>query len=131
MDGGNLSGGAGTFQHRRSPIDAVKERVQLPKRSWGKNLSGNGSIGIVFGLMLLMVSLVAALLIGGPLAMHSQAGVILTAVIIIVWFVLISLVQSSLQGHYSAALHGYFDVGEASIQFDQTRLQDALSPKES
>ncbi len=111
------------------PIDAVKESVGLLKRSWGENLIGNGGIGIVFGLLMVLAVLVGAVLIGGAVAMHSIVAIVVAAVIVVMGFVLLGLVQASLQGIYSAALYRYAESGEASVGFDQALLQQAFAPK--
>ncbi|KAA0069311.1 DUF6159 family protein [Rhodanobacter sp. T12-5] len=111
------------------PIDAVKESVALLKRSWGENLIGNGGIGIVFGLLMVLAVLVGAVLIGGAVAMQSVVAIVVAAVIVVTGFVLLGLVQASLQGIYSAALYRYAESGEASVGFDQALLQQAFAPK--
>ncbi|HTH67940.1 MAG TPA: DUF6159 family protein [Rhodanobacter sp.] len=111
------------------PIDAVKESVALLKRSWGENLIGNGGIGIVFGLLMVLAVLVGAVLIGGAVAMQSVVAIVVAAVIVVTGFVLLGLVQASLQGIYAAALYRYAESGEASVGFDQALLQQAFAPK--
>ena len=44
-------------------------------------------------------------------------------------FVLLGLIQASLQGIYAAALYRYAEAGEASVGFDQALLQQAFAPK--
>ncbi|MGY3041301.1 hypothetical protein ACVWWQ_002933 [Rhodanobacter sp. TND4EL1] len=111
------------------PVDAVKESVELLKRSWGENLIGNGGIGIVFSLMMVLAVLVSAALIGGAVALQSVAAIAVAVVIVIVGFILLGLVQASLQGIYAAALYRYAEAGEASVGFDQALLQQAFAPK--
>jgi hypothetical protein len=111
------------------PVDAVKESVELLKRSWGENLIGNGGIGLVFGLMMFLAVLVSAALIGGAVAMQSMVAIVLAVVITVVAFVLLALVQSSLQGIYAAALYRFAEGGEVSVGFDQALLQQAFAPK--
>lgn len=111
------------------PVDAVKESVNLLKRSWGENLIGNGGIGIVFGLMMLLAVLVGGLLIAGAVALHSVVAIGLAVVVVVAGFILLGLIQSSLQGIYAAALYRYAEAGEASVGFDQALLQQAFSSK--
>jgi len=111
------------------PVDAVKESVELLKRSWGENLIGNGGIGIVFSLMMVLAVLVSAALIGGAVALQSVAAIAVAVLIVIVGFILLGLVQASLQGIYAAALYRYAEAGEASVGFDQALLQQAFAPK--
>jgi hypothetical protein len=111
------------------PIDAVKRSVELLKRSWGENLIGNGGIGVVFTLVMLLAVVVSAVLVGGALALHSIVAIVIVAAFIVVGFVLLALIQSSLQGIYSAALYRFAESGEASVGFDQALLEQAFRDK--
>jgi hypothetical protein len=111
------------------PVDAVQRSVALLKRSWGENLIGNGGIGVVFGLLMVLAVLLSAVLIGGAVAMQSVVAIAVAAVVVVLGFVLLGLVQSSLQGIYAAALYRYAEAGEASVGFDQALLQQAFAPK--
>ncbi len=111
------------------PIDAVKRSVELLKRSWGENLIGNGGIGVVFTLAMVLAILVAALLIGGALALHSIVAVVIVAALVVTGFVLLALIQSSLQGIYSAALYRFAGNGGTSAGFDQLMLEQAFRNK--
>lgn len=111
------------------PVDAVKRSVELLKRSWGENLIGNGGIGVVFGLLMVLAVLLGAALIGGAVALQSAVAIVLAAVVVVLGLTLLGLVQASLQGIYSAALYRYAEAGEASVGFDQALLQQAFAPK--
>lgn len=111
------------------PVDAVKRSVELLKRSWGENLIGNGGIGVVFGLLMVLAVLLGAALIGGAVVLQSAAAIVLAAVVVVLGLTLLGLVQASLQGIYSAALYRYAEAGEASVGFDQALLQQAFAPK--
>lgn len=111
------------------PVDAVKHSVELLKRSWGENLIGQGGIGIVFGLLMVLAAIVGAVLIAGAVALQSLAAIVLTVVVVVLGFVLLGLIQSSLQGIYAAALYRYAEAGEVSVGFDQALLQQAFAPK--
>jgi hypothetical protein len=108
------------------PVDAVKRSVELLKRSWGENLIGNGGIGVVFGLIMVAAMLIAAIVMVAAVATQSIAVIVLAAVVIVTGFVVLALIQSSLQGIYSAALFRYAESGEASIGFDQGLLEQAF-----
>lgn len=112
------------------PVDAVKRSAQLLKRSWGENLIGNGGIGVVFGVLMLLAVLLAAALVGGAVALQSIPALVLACAVAVLGFVLLGLVQSSLQGIYAAALYRYAEAGEASVGFDQALLQHAFRPKD-
>lgn len=112
------------------PVDAVKRSVELLRRSWGENLIGNGGLGLVFGLLMFVAALLAAALIVGAVALQSTLAIVLAAVVAVLGFVLLGLIQSSLQGIYSAALYRYAEAGEASVGFDQGLLEQAFRSKQ-
>ncbi|TPG45889.1 hypothetical protein EAH75_17610 [Rhodanobacter glycinis] len=112
------------------PVDAVKRSVELLKRSWGENLIGNGGIGVVFGLLMLVAVLAGAVLIGGAFALQSVVAIVLAVTLVVLGFILLGLIQSSLQGIYAAALYRYAESGEASVGFDQALLEQAFRSKQ-
>jgi hypothetical protein len=90
------------------PIEAIKRSTSLLKRTWGEQVVGNFSIGLIFGLL----TLAAVFVVGIPLGMLAAASgsviVIILAVAIIVLVVVgISLIGSALNGIYVAALYRY------------------------
>ena len=111
------------------PVDAVKRSVELLKRSWGENLIGNGGIGVVFGLAFFLAVLLMMALMVGAVATHSIVAVVVAGAILVVVLTLLGLIQSALQGIYSAALYRYAEAGEASVGFDQALLLQAFAPK--
>jgi len=112
------------------PVDAVKRSVELLKRSWGENLIGNGGIGVVFGLLMLLAVLLGAVLLGAAVVSQSVVAIVLAVAAVVLGLTLLGLVQASLQGIYSAALYRYAEAGEASVGFDQALLQQAFAPKQ-
>ena len=111
------------------PIDAVKRSVELLKRSWGENLIGNGGIGIVFGVAMVLAVLLGAVLIGAAFVLQSIVAIVLAVVVVVLGLTLLGLIQASLQGIYSAALYRYAEAGDASVGFDHALLQQAFAPK--
>ncbi len=111
------------------PVDAVKRSVELLKRSWGENLIGNGGIGLVFGVAMVLAGLLGALLIGAAFVLKSAVAVVLAVIVVVLGITLLGLIQASLQGIYSAALYRYAEAGDASVGFDQALLQQAFAPK--
>ena len=112
------------------PLDAVKGSVELLKRSWGENLIGNGGIGVVFGLIMVLAMLVAAVLFGAAFATHSIVAIVLVAIVAVSGFIVLSLIQAALQGIYAAVLYRYADSGEASMGFDAALLEQAFRSKQ-
>jgi hypothetical protein len=111
------------------PIDAVKHSVELLKRSWGENLIGNGGIGVVFGLFTMFAIVVAAVLVGGAMALQSVAALVIAIVVVVLGLTLLGLIQASLHGIYAAALYRYAESGETSVGFDSLLLDQAFRSK--
>jgi len=111
------------------PMDAVKRSAELLKRTWGENLIGNVGLGAVFGVVMFLVVLFAGALMIGAAATQSIAAMVLVGVVIVVTFILLGLVQSTLQGIYSAALYRYAEAGEVGGGFDQALLESAFRTK--
>lgn len=111
------------------PIDALKESATLLKKTWGENLIGNGGIGIVFGLMYVLLGVVAVVAIAMSVGSKSAIVIGTTAGSFVVMFALLALIQSALQGIYSAALYRYASEGQAPGTFDGALLGNAFSVK--
>jgi hypothetical protein len=65
----------------------------------------------------------------GAGATHSIVAVVVAGAVLVLVLTLLGLIQSALQGIYSAALYRYAEAGEASVGFDQALLQQAFAPK--
>lgn len=115
-------------QQNVGPIDAIKQSVELLKRTWGENAIGNVGLGAVFGLIM-FGTIVAGLLL--VVAAASVSGVLAAAigVLAIVAVVALGLVQSALSGIYSAALYRFATAGETPAGFESSGLQNAFAPK--
>jgi hypothetical protein len=90
------------------PVDAIKRSASLLKRTWGEQVVGNFSIGLVFGL----ITLASAFVIGVPVIVLASAtgsvAVVALGVLLVVGVIAsISLVGTTLNGIYVAALYRY------------------------
>ena len=111
------------------PIDAVKESIELLKRTWGENVAGNVGIGMAFGLITMLVVVLA---IGLVIAAAAVGGVKLAIVVGIVGVLavaLVAVIQAALSGIYSAAVYRYAVDGIAPAGFAGPQLQSAFLPK--
>lgn len=90
------------------PIEAIKRSTSLLKRTWGEQVVGNFSIGLIFGLLTLAAVIVVGIPLGLLAAASGSVAVIVLAIAIVVLVVVaISLVGSALNGIYVAALYQY------------------------
>lgn len=93
------------------------------KRTWGEQIIGNVSFGLIF-LALAVVPVVLVIMLAG-LAETEAAGIV--AFVVIGGFLLVlALVQSTLQAIYQAAIYRYAREGTAPSGFEEPVLAGAF-----
>jgi len=112
------------------PIEAIKRCGNLLKKTWGEQVIGTFSMGIIF----MLISLAAALLIGVPvlgIASATGSGIVMGIGIAVVVFVImaINLVGTAMNGIFQAALYNYATTGEAGEFFERQMIEGAFQPK--
>lgn len=111
------------------PIDAVRRSTAMLKQTWGENIIGTMGFGVVFGVAFF----VWVLIMGGLLTLATMAqsvvAMALVAVLAVLGFVLLGLIQSALQGVYAAALYRYAEYGDAGSGFARPMLEQAFRIK--
>ena len=110
------------------PLEAVKESVNLLKKTWGENIIGTGGIGIVFGLVIVAVVIVGVIITIAAAAISPYLAIAL-GVITVLAVILIGVIQAAIAGIYSAALYRYAVDGQAPAGFEGGALQLAFKPK--
>ncbi len=127
---GNLAWGLATFLvipvlvvENIGPVEAIQRSASLLKRTWGEQIAGNFSIGLIFGLL----ALAAVLLIGLPLiviavSIGSALVVVMAIGITVALIAGISLIGSTLSGIYVAAVYRYAVEGEVNPQYFRREL---------
>jgi hypothetical protein len=112
-----------------SPIDAVKRSAALLKKTWGEQVIGGFSLGAIMGLATFLLILIFIPLI--ILASGSQSPVLIGLVIggFVISLLLLSLVNATLSGIYTAALYRFAAEGQVSKGFASDMVQDAFRPK--
>jgi hypothetical protein len=111
------------------PVDAVKRSVELLKRTWGEQMVGNLSIGLVFGLLSFLTVILAVPVIILAVAAESVALVVLVVLALVLTLVFLGLISSTLSGIYTAAVYQYAVTGEPSGYFRSDLVQNAFRPK--
>ena len=112
------------------PIAALKQSGKLLRKSWGEQLVGNFSFGLIFFLM--MIPSIALIGVGAYLFSTTHDVPLAVACIGfgVVSLIGLALVQSTLQAIFQAALYLYAK-GVHENGFPADLLSDALRPKES
>jgi hypothetical protein len=101
-----------------SPISALKRSSTMLKKTWGEQLIGNFSFGLIF--MLLALPGVLLIVVG---ATTNSVALIVVSVL---YFIVIALAQSALQGIFQAALYLYMRDGAAPDGFEAGALQASI-----
>lgn len=108
----------------KGPMEAFRESARLLKKTWGEELIGGFSFGLIFFLL--------ALPAFGILMAGCAGGNVVTAVLlilVILYLISLSVVQAALQGIFQAALYQYAKKGETPRGFDEETLQEAITPR--
>ena len=108
------------------PIDSYKRSVQMLKRTWGEQIIGNVSFGLIFMLLGIVPAIVVVLfaVAVGPVAALAAGA------LAVIYLVVLGLVQSTLQTIYQAAVYRYAANGEAPGGFDQQLIAGAFRVKQ-
>ncbi len=110
------------------PIDAIKESVQIFKRTWGEQVVGNFGMGVAVFLMGLSWTVVCVALFVGIASTGSLPLIGLMAATMVLGYVFLALFASALNGIYTAALYRYAMTGEVG-HFDADIMGNAFRPK--
>lgn len=112
---------------KKGPIDAVREAVQLFRRTWGENLFARIGFGVLYFLWSLP-GLLAFLIAIGTLASHPIIAVIVMALAIL-YLPLLGLVFSTMSTIFDVVLYRYARLGTAAIGFDREVLKSCFVTK--
>ena len=107
---------------RKGPFQALKESASLLSKTWGEQLVGNFSFGMIFFLLMLPA---LALVV---LSIFSGSGLLIIACIGLAFLYLmaLSLIQSALQSIFQAAVYLYAHNGTAPEGFSDDLMSGAM-----
>lgn len=106
----------------QGPMTALKESTRLLKKTWGEQLIGNFS----FGLMFFLLGLPAFALFFLGVATGTGALTLLCIVLGVIYLIVLALVQSALQSIFQAAVYLYARDGQVPEGFHTEFLSEAM-----
>jgi hypothetical protein len=111
------------------PLEAIARSATLLKKTWGEQIVGNLSTDAVFGLPKLVILglIVLVVFVGIPSASPATFALVIGLLILV--FLLLGLIESTLKGIYVAAVYRYAAEGEASGFFSEEVVKGAFRPK--
>jgi hypothetical protein len=111
------------------PIEAIKRSAALLRATWGEQLVGNFSMGGIFFVIGFVGTLILALPICALSGSNSAAVIALPIVLMVIFWVALGIVSSTLQGIFTAALYRYATEGTTGGMFDENLVQNAFRSK--
>ena len=110
------------------PVDALKDSLNLMKRTWGENIIANAGLGVFFGIIYFLGMILMLTFVGLGAGFSGEAAIGLFAVFAI-FFLMIGVVHATMQGIFSAALYHYAVGGEDDAGIPADVLGVAFSEK--
>jgi len=110
------------------PVDGVKRSAALLKKTWGEQLVGNFSIGLIFGLVIFGVILVSSALIVMAAIANLIWLVVALVLLDVMVLIVLGLISSSLNGIFTAAVYQYATTGESKY-FDSDMVKNSFKQK--
>jgi hypothetical protein len=109
----------------KGPIAALTESTILLKKTWGEHLIGNFSFGLLQFLLsiLAIFPLVFGFLVGGMTAL------IICITLAVTYLIVLTLVLSTLQTIFRAAVYSYARSGQAPTGFHPEVLRTSMTQK--
>ena len=111
------------------PIDAIKRSTSLLKKTWGEQIAGNISIGLVFGLLMVGTVLLAIPVFLSISSLGSTYLVIITVIGFVLTLVMLALISSTLSSIYEAAVYIYAAEGKTTGFFNERLVSEAFRLK--
>lgn len=108
------------------PIKAIQRSWNLLKRSWGEQIAGTVSIGLVFALIGIVGGLIlVGAGVGLSILLESILPGILFGALLIVFIMALSLFSSTLNGIFTASVYAYAADGQVGL-IDENIIRESI-----
>jgi hypothetical protein len=111
------------------PAEAIKRSGSLLKKTWGEQLAGNVSLGLISLLASLAVAGIGAVLIGIAASVGSTIAIGGAVTVLIILVAIVAVIFSALNAIYKAAVYEYAAEGITAGAFGQDALNNAFHQK--
>lgn len=108
------------------PAEALVRSGELFTETWGEQLVGGFSFGLIF-VLLAIPGAALPFLLGSA---FGSTGVVTGAILMIVYWLLLSVISAAVQGIFNAALYRYATTKEVPPSFRLSDFSTAWQPKE-
>jgi hypothetical protein len=107
------------------PVEALKRSAHVFRETWGEKVVGGFSFGLIFTLLALPG--IALPLLGA--ALLGPAGMVVGGVVMMLYWLLLSVVSAATEGIFTAALYRYATTKEVAAGFRPENFSMAWQPK--
>jgi cytochrome c biogenesis protein CcdA len=108
----------------KGPLAALEESTTLLKKTWGEQLIGNFSFGLVF--FALSIPAFVFIVLGFA---SGRTGMIVAVILAAAYLIGLGLIQSALQAIFQSALYMYVRNGQVPPGFQADLLDNAIMQK--
>ncbi|SFH99367.1 DUF6159 family protein [Planctomicrobium piriforme] len=109
------------------PVTAVRQSVQLLKKTWGEGLTGNIAIPLISSGFAILALVFATAGFLAAVFLESLAIAIATGVCLVVSVFLVMVISSAMRQVFLAGLYRYAMTGEVPQGFSEASMKQALS----
>ncbi len=110
------------------PKEAISRSASLLRKTWGEQIVGSFSIGLVVGLAIFAVAIVGGIVVFVLFGISDVLGFIGVAVLV-AGVIILALIGSALSGIFNIALYRYASGKHADAFFPQETLAEAFRAK--
>jgi len=93
------------------------------KKTWGEQLVGNFSFGLIF----LLLNIPAIILVALGFLSGGVVALITCIILAVIYLIVVALIQSALQAIFQAAVYLYARDSEAPAGFEPELLADSMT----
>ena len=113
---------------KASVTDSIKKSGALFKKTWGENVVGQFSMGLVFFLLALLGIIPLGIAVLSAMSGSLPIMVVFIGITFLYWLVL-GILNASLNGIFLAALYNYASKGTVVSGFSEESIKGAWTPK--
>ncbi|MFH1637248.1 MAG: DUF6159 family protein [Candidatus Woesearchaeota archaeon] len=104
---------------------AIKKSEQLFVKTWGENVAGRFSIGVFF----VVLGVLGLIPFGLSLLTKTPVIIIAMLALLIIYWIILSIISSSLKGIFVAALYNYATKGKMPSSYSPEVIKGAFAKK--
>jgi hypothetical protein len=109
------------------PVDALKRSAEIFRKTWGEEVAGGLSLGLIFFLL----TLPGFLLLAAGAVLGHLPGFLIALALMILYFVFLAVASSAVHGIFVAALYRYATTGEVAEGFQAENFSGIWQAKKN